>query len=146
MSEVSINWAAVALGTVVNMVIGALWYSPVLFAKRWEAEVEKTIGKDSFQRLHDAMQSKGTMFRTYALMAVGAFLVSYVMGLIVDYKGAKTIAEGLMVGGTVWLGFVVTTSLVTVLFEGRSRVVYVISMAHQLVAFAATGVILAVWQ
>ncbi len=144
--EVDINWAAVALATVVNMVIGALWFSPVMFAKPWTAEVEKTIGKETFQRLHDSMTSKGTATRTYGLMLVGAFLVSYVMGLVADWRAADTIVEGLMIGGVTWLGFVVTTALVTVLFEGRSLVVYFISMAHQLVAFAATGVILAVWQ
>jgi hypothetical protein len=146
MPEVDINWFAVIAATVANMIIGALWYSPLLFAKRWTAEVEKTIGKDTFQRLHDAMQSKATAIRTYGLTAVSAFLLSYVMGLIADWRAADTIVEGLMIGGVTWLGFVVTTALVTVLFEGRSRVVYFISMAHQLVAFAATGVILAVWQ
>lgn len=146
MPEVSINWFAVIAATAVNMVIGAVWFSPVLFAKRWTAEVEKTIGKETFQRLHDAMQSKATAIRTYALTAVGAFLVSYVMGLVADWRAADTIVEGLMIGGVTWLGFVVSTALVTVLFEGRSRVVYVISMAHQLVAFTATGVLLAVWQ
>ena len=146
MAEVSINWAAVAVATIVNMVIGGLWYSPVLFAKPWTAEVEKTIGKERFQRLHDAMRTKGTAIRTYGLMFVGAFLVSYGMGLIVGHTSADTVALGLIVGSVAWLCFVVTTSLVTVLFEGRSFKVYLISMAHQFVAFSATGIILAVWQ
>ncbi len=143
--EVDINWFAVIAGTVANMVIGALWYS-LLFAKRWTAEVEKTIGKETFKRLHDAMQSKSVAFRTYGLTAVGAFLVSYVMGLIADWRAADTIVEGLMIGGVTGLCFVVTTALVMVLFEGRSRIVYFVSMAPQLVAVVATGVILAVWQ
>lgn len=146
MPDVDINWAAVIVAMIANMLIGAVWYSPFLFAKPWIAEVEKTIGKETFQRRHQAMRSKLTSLRTYGLALIGAFLVSYVMGLIVDYRPADTFEEGVLVGVITWVGFVVSTHLVTVLFEGRSAIVYAINNAHQLVAFAITGGILAVWQ
>jgi hypothetical protein len=146
MPDIDINWLAVIVATIVNMLIGAAWYSPLLFLKPWTAEVEKTIGKERFQLLHQAMRSKSTAIRTYGLTAIGAFLVSYVMGLIVDYRVADTLAEGVLVGVVTWVGFVVTTSLNTVLFEGRSPVVYLINNANHLVGFVVTGVILALWQ
>jgi hypothetical protein len=31
------NWLAIIIATVVNMVLGSLWFSPVLFQKRWMA-------------------------------------------------------------------------------------------------------------
>lgn len=145
MPNVEINWVGVLVATIVNMVIGAAWYSPILFVKPWTAGVEKTIGKEAFQRNHQAMQSKMVAARTYGLTMVGAFLVSYTMELVIDYRPADTIFEGALVGLVMWLGFVVTTSLLTVLFEGRSRSVYVINMANQLVAFVITGGILGLW-
>lgn len=31
------NWVAIIAATVVNMVLGSLWFSPVLFQKPWVA-------------------------------------------------------------------------------------------------------------
>ena len=146
MPVIDINWIAVIVATIVNMLIGAAWYSPILFLKPWTAGVEKTIGKERFQLLRQGMRSKSTAIRTYGLMAICAFLVTYVMGLIVDYRAADTIAEGVLVGVVTWVGFVITTSLNTVLFEGRSPIVYLINNANHLVGFVVTGVMLALWQ
>jgi len=49
-----INGWAVLIGTLVLWVLGALWYSPVLFGKIWQKEVEfkeegiKKANSDSF--------------------------------------------------------------------------------------------------
>ncbi|MBI2935798.1 MAG: DUF1761 domain-containing protein, partial [Chloroflexi bacterium] len=37
-----INYLAVIVGVVLNMVAGALWYSPLLFARPWMKEVGMT--------------------------------------------------------------------------------------------------------
>ncbi len=146
MPDIDINWLAVIVATLANMVIGALWYSPLLFAKPWIAGVEKTIGKEVFQALHQRMKSPQVAAKTYGLALVTAFLMAYIMGLIVDYRPADTLGEGALVGLVVWLGFVATTSLYTVLFEGRSLRVYVITNAHILTAFVVSGAILGLWQ
>jgi len=31
----NVNWLAVIIGTIVSFIIGWLWYSPVLFGKKW---------------------------------------------------------------------------------------------------------------
>jgi hypothetical protein len=146
MPDVEINWAAIIVAVVVYMAIGAVWYSPLLFAKPWIAEMEKTIGKERFQRLHQAMRSKPTALRTYGLLLIGAFLAAYVMGLIADYRPADTFGEGALIGVITWAGFVVSTSLASVLFEGRSLFVYALYNAYQLVGFVVAGGILGAWQ
>lgn len=37
MSELTsnVNWLAVIIGTIVSFIIGWLWYSPILFGKKW---------------------------------------------------------------------------------------------------------------
>ena len=35
MPSVDINWLAIIAAVAINMVIGAIWYSPVMFAKDW---------------------------------------------------------------------------------------------------------------
>ena len=35
MYEIHVNYIAILVAAVVSFFIGALWYSPLLFAKRW---------------------------------------------------------------------------------------------------------------
>ena len=136
--EVSINYLAVLVAAIANMAIGALWYSPVLFAKPWIA----AIGKSEEEIREQA--GKG-MARTYTLAFISALVMSFVLAHFVDYTRATTIAGGLQAGFWPWLGFVATTNLSTLLFEWRPSKLYYISMGYYLVVLAVMGVILAVW-
>ena len=35
----SLNWLAILVAAVVTMILGFLWYSPLLFAKAWTREM-----------------------------------------------------------------------------------------------------------
>lgn len=35
MPEVNINYLAVLIAAIVSMIVGGLWYSPILFGKMW---------------------------------------------------------------------------------------------------------------
>lgn len=37
--EMSVNWFAVIVAAVGSFILGGLWYSPMLFSKRWQKEV-----------------------------------------------------------------------------------------------------------
>jgi hypothetical protein len=142
----AINWGAVILATVVNMAIGAVWYSRLLFLNAWRQGMENTMGKEGYEALHQRMRTGGVAARTYAIALVGAFLVSYVMARILVWRGVDSFALGAGIGAAVWLGFVIATSVNTVLFEGRSMRVFAINSAHYLVAFVVTGGILGAWR
>jgi len=45
-----------------------------------------------------------------------------------------------------WLGFVATTQLATVIFEHRSLTLYLLNVGYNLVACLITGALLAVWK
>jgi hypothetical protein len=45
MDSISINILAVILAAIVAFVLGALWYSPILFGKIWQKEIGFT-GED----------------------------------------------------------------------------------------------------
>lgn len=59
-----INYLAVLVAAVLNMAIGALWYSPVLFAKPWM----KAIGK--------SMKDMGKPGPGYALTTLGSLVMA----------------------------------------------------------------------
>jgi len=83
--------------------------------------------------------------RGYVLSVVGALVMSFVLAHIVDYGQATTIASGMQSGVWLWLGFVATTNLSSVLFEARPTGLYLISMGYYLVSLLIMGAILAIW-
>ena len=70
----------------------------------------------------------------------------YILAHFVQYTKAKGAADGLQTAFWLWLGFVVTTQLATVVFEERNLGLYLLNISYQLVACSLAGIILAVWK
>ena len=142
---VPVNYWAVLASGVVMMVLGGLWYGP-LFGKQWIA----LMGFDP-ERVRD-MQAKGmqAMWKSYALMALGALLMSFVLSHALifasTYLGTTGISAGLQVGFWNWLGFIVPVSLGAVLWEGKSWKLWALNAGYYLVGLLLVGVLLSVWQ
>lgn len=134
MLQANINYLAVFVAAVVYMIIGALWYSPVLFGKIWK----KLVGHP-----HDDMH--GNAANGYGLTFVAALLIAYVLAHFVDYMGADTIFAGAQLGFWLWAGFSVTTGVGETVFAGRPGKLYVLNMSYNLVAIVIMAIILAVW-
>jgi hypothetical protein len=79
-----------------------------------------------------------------------AFVLSlvlvYVLAHFVQYTKATTAMAGIQTAFWLWLGFVVTTQLPTVLFEQRALGLFLINVGYQFVGCALAGAILAVWR
>ena len=136
MTEPDINLLAVLVATIVFFALGALWYSPLLFAKPFMAAMGKTP---------EELMEGFNPLRTYGSEFLARLVTAYVLAHIINYAGALTIGAGLQTGLWLWLGFVATSSLATVTFEGRSFVLYSLSADYQLVGLLIMGGILAVW-
>lgn len=119
------------------MLVGSLWYSPTVFGKRWMM----LMGKNT-----EEMRMQGGVAWSYIMSFVGSLVAAYVLALFVNYAGAITAWEGVQIGFWAWFGFVVTTSLGSILFEGRHKGLYFINNTYQFVTFVIMGAILAVWR
>ena len=135
MPEVNINLLAVLIAAVINMVLGMLWYSPVLFGKTWLVAIGKTQEEIK----------QGSTGPLYMVNTIASLVLAYVLAHFVDYTQAKTAAQGAQTGFWIWLGFVVTTVLPTYLYEMRPKKVYFIYITYQLLSFIIMGVVLAIW-
>jgi len=71
--------------------------------------------------------------------------MSYVLAHFVDYAEAATAMDGIILGFWVWIGFLATTQIGSVLWEGKPVKLYLINTLHYLVALAVMATILAVW-
>lgn len=134
MPQVDVNYVAVIVAAVLQMVLGFLWYGP-LFGKTWMGFMKITPGKVSQQ----------VMVRTYAWTAVMSLITAYVLSLLVDYMGAKSVGAGLAAAFWPWLGFVVPVTASSLLYENRPFGLWVLNAGYQLVSLALMGALLAAW-
>jgi len=137
MAYADINYTAVVVAAAASMVLGHLWYSPVLFGKRWMRLMNLS------ERKMKEMHKKAPY--GYFWGAVAALVTSLVLAFFVDYAGATTISQGAKVGFILWLGLIATTTLGGVIWEGRSLRLYALNNGYSLVSAAVMGAILAMW-
>ncbi|MDB5163830.1 MAG: hypothetical protein JWS12_448 [Candidatus Saccharibacteria bacterium] len=135
MPNVSINWLAVLVAAVINMVVGAAWYSPSVFGKTWS----KLVGR----KMEDMRSNAGP---GYAITTVAALVQAYILSLFVGYAGVDTVARGALVGFMLWLGFAAATSISDTVFAGRPWKLWQINTGYYLVVLVVNGALLAVWR
>jgi hypothetical protein len=135
MPHVSVDLLHVLVVAILNMALGAVWYSNAVFAKPWSQALGKKMSDFPADTRRNSM----------ILMFVGAVVTSYVLALFVGYAQASTITDGALVGFWAWLGFIATSSLATTAFEGRPWKLYQLFMGYQLIALVVSGAILAAW-
>ena len=138
MPTIDINYWAVLVAALASYLIGALWYSPLLFGKAW-IELMGFTEKD--------MQNakKRGMAKNYGIMFVSTLVMSYVLAHFVDYTESTTAIAGAQAGFWIWLGFMATTALGSVLWENKPIKLYLINVGHSLLGLLLMSGILAVW-
>ena len=142
--SIPINYLAVLVAAISNMVIGFLWYGP-LFGKPWSRLMG--WGEMTPERQKE-MQKK--MMPGYAITFVGALLMAYVMAhsmvFAMEYLKITGIAAGLQGGFWNWLGFIVPVTVGVVIWENKPWKLWAINAGYYLVVLLIMGIILALWR
>jgi hypothetical protein len=123
----------VLVAAVINMVVGALWYSQLLFAKPWI----KLTGRKNMD------DGAGI---SYAMTTVAALVQTFVLAVLMVSLNITNGWTGVCLGLMVWVGFAVTTSLSDYLFSGRSLKLWALNQGYYLVVLAINGALLASWR
>ncbi len=134
-----VNALAVLVAAVLTMVLGAVWYSPVLFAKQWMAAQGHT------PEALEQMKRKG-MIRAYAVSFLCYLVTAYVVALFTAYMQAMSFAQGLWLGFLVWLGFAATIGLTGNIFSQKPIAAWVIDAGYQLAYLLIMAVVLTLWR
>jgi len=129
-----VNWIAIIVSAVVFNAIGFAWYSDSVFGKKWR--------KESGMSEADFKKGSQNMNRMFILMTITSLLMAYVLAVVINVFEATTIVAGLTGAFWLWLGFVATTSLNSVIYEKKSWNYYLINASYQLVGMLAMGVVL----
>lgn len=122
----AVHWLAVLIAAVAGVVIGFIWYMPAVLGRRWASEG----GFD--------LPAPGDMSPVmYALSAIQALVVAYVVGL---FAGGAGLVNGAIIGVVMWLMLAAVTYSI-VLYERRSVTYWALTAGYWLVALAVMGAI-----
>ena len=135
MPSVEINYWAVLVAVVINMVVGALWYSKGLFGSHWS----KLTGI----KLED-MRKQGNA--GIAISVVTSLITAFILAHFVRYAGATSFSDGLVTGFWLWLVFIAAMLASSYVFEGRPWKLWTINAGYWLVVLLINGGLLASWR
>jgi len=125
-----VNWLAVALCAVSSLVLGGIWYSPVLFAKSWQ----QAAG------LSDEQAKSGNMAMifggTFLLSLVAAFVFAMFLGREMGLHAAT------LAGFSAGLCWVAASFGINYLFERRPLKLWLINGGYHTLQFTLFGLIL----
>jgi Protein of unknown function (DUF1761) len=125
-------WAVLAAG-LSSMILGALWYSPLLFGATWMRESGMTEDKARSANLVK------TMSTAFLLSVIGAAVFAMFLG------PTATPIFGVSVGFAAGLCWVAGSYGINYLFEQRSLRLFLINGGYHTVQYTLIGLILGLW-
>ncbi|MEO7369160.1 MAG: DUF1761 domain-containing protein [Gemmatimonadaceae bacterium] len=131
-----INYLAVLVSGVVIFMLGGLWYSPVLFAKKWTALQGRTMEE----------MAGGSMPVMYVQVFLCGLITAWVLAILLGFLPLWDMMRGLKLAIICWVGFTAVTSYGTALFSMKSKALWLIDTSFNLVSFILAAVILTVWR
>jgi hypothetical protein len=136
MHHLHFNHWALLVSALILWFLGAIWYSPVLFAKPWMALL----------KIDPSKTNSKTMVPGMIASFIGDLILSLVLAHIVLWSGADSCGWGAFIGFLVWLGFFAAPNLPQGIYEGRPFKLFAINNGYWLVGLMIVGALLAVWR
>jgi hypothetical protein len=135
MENLSINHLAVFVCALLNLGLGALWYSPILFSRAWQAET----------RLTDEQLAQANPAKTYGLAFLFSLIIAYNLAFFLGDSNT-TPAWGAAAGFLAGFGWASLIFAILALFEQRSWKYILINGGFITVYFTLIGFILGIWR
>jgi hypothetical protein len=135
MEKLYLNHLAIFVCALLSLVVGGLWYSPLLFFKAWQKE----------SGLSEEQVARANPLKTYSLTFLLAWVVSYNLAFFLG--DSKTDWRwGLVAGLLAGVGWAVTMFTIIALFEQKSLKYLLINCGYLTVYFALIGFVLGIWR
>jgi hypothetical protein len=124
----------VALAAVAATLLRAFWYSQLLFRTTWS---KLSPYADDFG---DHLQH--TPNRVQLATVVSYLAMALMFSFIARGLHIETAAAGARLGGLLWLGFVLPSTLIASMYSERSVTAFVLDVLFQLIYFVIMGLII----
>lgn len=127
---IHVDFLTVLIAAVVYMIISIFWYSPYLFGNLWMKL--KKLEKADIRKKPIAL----------ALNFVFALLLSYFLSLIEIFLGATSFWDGVIAGFLLYIGFVLPTQIIGVVWVKNTFKVFLIDNVCWMLSMMVMGGIL----
>ena len=117
-----VNWLGILIAAASTLVVGMLWYGP-LFGNRWM----KLMGFTAKQISEGKKKGMAGMWKQMAAGFLAGLVKAYVLVMFFQMV-AVGFSTAAYVAGMIWLGFLATNGLNSVLWEGRSLELYFLNV------------------
>lgn len=129
-----VNILAVLVSSVVYFLLGAAWYSPMLFAKPWM----NAIGL----KAEDLQASPINYISTF----IAILITVYVLGIFIVLTDAGSLLSGAFVGAVAGIGFVLTSCGINSIYDGRPVKLVLITSGYHILGLTVSGIIIGIWK
>lgn len=136
MHHLHLNFLAILVSALILWMLGAVWYSPALFAKPWMAALKITP---------DPSKKKGLLTGMISSF-IGDFILAMVLDHFVLWSRGDSFAWGALIGFLCWLGFFAAPNFPQGIYESRPFSLFFINNGYWLVGLVGVGGLLAVWR
>ncbi len=128
-----VNWLAVLAASVAAFMLGGLWFSPVMFAKKWV----EALGKSP--------EEMGMPGQSMALSFVMTCIMALALAMIITRLPQMTLGGAIRFGLAVGAGIVATGMASDYAFTRWSRKLYFIQASYHILMVVIMSVILCCW-
>ena len=130
-----VNYISILIASVLSFIVGMLWYSPALFGKKWIKLAGVNMSKSKQKSMGSSM----------ILGFISTIVLAYVFQYLIEALSYTGAAAGATLGFWLWLGFLSTSLIGSVLWEGKPWELYVLNSAYWLVNLLVIGAALGRW-
>lgn len=132
----SLNNLAILVSAIILWVLGAIWYSPPLFAKPWMelAGVKREPGK------------RDGLLLAMTASFIGDLVLSLILAMIIMWSNATGFKLGGFIGVLVWMGFFAAPNVPQGLYEKKPFKLFAINGLYWLIGLFVVGGLLATWR
>ncbi len=136
----TINLVSVIVAAIAAFIIGFLFHGP-LFGKLWMrlANIHPT-GNEKFSDMVPQM------IKNLLMNIVCAYVLAMFIYVTASYyNNVGNVIGGMGIAFWAWLGFLVTSTSMDVIWMGKSKKLWIFEIVSSLATFLAMGAILAAW-
>ena len=132
------NFTLIIAATIVQFILGMIWYSPLLFGKAWMSIMEVShYTKEELQKMQK------TMMPFYGVQIVLTLITTFVLANNIMYAGV-TGSAAYIYAAFMWFGYMMPVAVSSVIFGSTKRKFWVKQISIML-GMELIGILLAAW-
>lgn len=131
-----INYLAIVVCTAIAMVLGSLWFSPILFGNSWM--------KGAGLKQKDVQKSDST--KAMITSTINSFVINLVLAICIYISQPSGFTSGMGMGALISIGLISPILLTILVYEKKKSGLWMIYSGYYIIQFIINGGILAIWK